>query len=388
MGRPLRVMHVIGGLELGGAETLLYRLCTNPLPGIEQQVICLGKPDWYSSRLVDKGIAVHHLGMSSWLSIISAVRDLRKILRQTEPDVIQSWMYLSNILSALVARRSAIPVVWGIHNSSFERVGLASRLSAYVGGAQAQRLANFVINCSVHSAELHAEIGYAVVANAVIPNGYDPVEFRLDADARAKTRQSLGLSDETFVVGSIARWHAHKDMPNLLSAVRMASDNGVPLRCLLVGSGLDADNRELIRAIADTGCKNLVVPLGTRSDVADLARALDLHVLSSSSEAFPNVVAETMLCGTPNVVTDAGDSGEIVGDRGWIVPPRSSKDLAGAITEAWSEWSKRPTEWDRRRDGARQRIAENFTFEKMVQAYAEVWRKVGSEPRLTADPQF
>ena len=46
--RPLRIVHVIGGLELGGAETLLYRLATHRIPGIEQEVICLGKRDWYS----------------------------------------------------------------------------------------------------------------------------------------------------------------------------------------------------------------------------------------------------------------------------------------------------------------------------------------------------
>ena len=64
----LRVLHVIGGLELGGAETLLYRLATRPSAGFEHEVICLGPPDWYSSRLEEQGIRVTHLGMSSALS--------------------------------------------------------------------------------------------------------------------------------------------------------------------------------------------------------------------------------------------------------------------------------------------------------------------------------
>jgi len=379
-GRPLRVVHVIGGLELGGAETLLYRLAIHPIPGIEQRVICLGEPDWYSSRLQERGIEVHHLGMRSPLTGLARFGNLRALLGKLDPDVIQSWMYLANMLSSAVAGRRRIPVVWGIHNSSFERVGLPSRLSAYFGGAAARRLASFVVNCSQHSSELHAKLGYSAVGNRVIANGYDPSEFRPDADARASTRRALGLDDRTFVVGSISRWHPHKDIPNLLDAVRMAADADFPLRCLLIGGGLGPENGELAAAIKKAGCQDLVVPLGTRSDVRDLARALDLHVLSSRSEAFPNVVAETMLSGTPNVVTDAGDSSAIVADQGWVVPPGDPQGLAAAITEAWREWSKEPSRWQRRQEGSRRRTAENFTFEKMAQAYADVWRQVAAAP--------
>jgi len=370
---PLRIVHVIGGLELGGAETLLYRLATHRIPGIEQQVICLGKRDWYSSRLEEQGIRVRHLGMSSPLTALTGIRQLGALLSSGEADIIQSWMYFANMLSAL-ARRNGTPVVWGIHNSSFERVGLPSRLCAYAGGANARRLTNFVVNCSRHSAEMHAKLGYSAVPGTVIPNGYDASAFRPDAKARASTRRTLGIDDDTFVVGSIARWHSHKDIPNLLSAIGIAADTGVPLRCLLIGRGLDASNRELSAAINQARCGDLVALLGTRADVPDLARAFDLHVLSSSSEAFPNVVAETMLSGTPNAVTDVGDSAFMVGDTGWAVPPGDAGALAKAIAEAWGERIGEPRKWRRRQQQARERIAENFTFEKMAEAYARVWR--------------
>ena len=121
------------------------------------------------------------------------------------------------------------------------------------------------------------------------------------------------------------------------------------------------------------------MPLGPRSDIPMLARALDLHVLSSRSEAFPNAVAETMLSGTPNAVTGAGDAAAIVGAEGWIVAPASPSKLADAIVEARGEWSQEPAKWQRRRDASRQRIVENYTFEKMANAYADIWRKVAAE---------
>jgi glycosyltransferase involved in cell wall biosynthesis len=287
-------------------------------------------------------------------------------------------MYLSNVLSSLAVRRGSTPVVWGIHNSSLEQVGLLSRMSAYLGGAGAPRLASFVVNCSRRSAKLHAKLGYSALPNRIIANGYDPSAFRPDDDARASTRSELGLGDGTFAVGSIARWHQHKDIPTLLRAVRIAADHGVPIRCLLVGRGLDHRDEELGSAIRAAGCEELVAGLGPRSDIPKLARAFDLHLLSSRSEAFPNVVAETMRSGTPNAVTDAGDAAAIVDDTGWVVPRASPQKLAQAIVEAYGEWSRKPSNWQLRRDVSRRRIVANYDFEKMASAYAEIWRKVAA----------
>ena len=116
---------------------------------------------------------------------------------------------------------------------------------------------------------------------------------------------------------------------------------------------------------------------GERTDIPEIARAPDLHVLASiGAEAFPNVVAETMLSGTPNVATDVGDAAFIVGDTGWTVAPGDADALAGAIEQAYLEWANSPDKWRERREAARRRIADNFTIERMVEAYEEVWRKV------------
>ena len=85
-----------------------------------------------------------------------------------------------------------------------------------------------------------------------------------------------------------------------------------------------------------------------------------------------------MLSGTPNAVTDVGDSARMVGETGWFVPAADPAKLAGAIEEAWREWLDRPAEWENRRERARRRIADNFTFERMAGAYQDVWRKMAN----------
>lgn len=369
----LRVLHVIGDLDLGGAETLLYRLATWPNPKIEHEVICLGGPGWYSSRLEENGVPVRHLGMTGLASTASAALGLRRHILDSRANVVQSWMYLANVLSSGVARRAGIPVVWGIHNSSLENVGHRSRVAAYIGGLTSRWLPSFVINCSAHSARLHAKYGYSAATGAIIPNGYDPSAFFPSDKARAATRKSLKIDDRTFVIGSITRWHSQKDVPTLIRALGLLRERPGRMMGLLIGRGLEEGNAELSRQLEAAGLGDMVRPLGRRSDIRDLARAMDIHVLASRTEAFPNVIAETMLSGTPNVVTDVGDSALIVGDTGWSVAAGNPERLADAIEEAYCEWASRPKQWQKRRSAARERIAENFAFERMAEAYEQVW---------------
>ena len=378
MAKPYRVLHVISGLHLGGAETLLYRLATSSHPEFEHEVICLGGREWYSARLEEHGVPVHHLGMTG-TNFASRLLRLRKLIRESGADVVQSWLYIANVLSGAFGRPAGIPVVWGIHASTFEHIGRVSRVCARVGGRQSRRLADFVINCSSRSAELHAPLGYAGVPNAVIHNGYDPEAFYPDEASRAATRRKLDIDDATFLIGSVGRWHAQKDIPNLLQATRLLLDRGLSVKCLLVGGGLDNANADLRREVELAGIEDTVILAGAQAKVQDYYRALDLHVLASSgSEAFPNVVAESMLCGVPNAVTDIGDSALMVAETAWVVPPRNSPALSDAIRQAYQEWSGHLGAWQQRRTAARKQIADRFTFDRMAEAYRDVWRRMAS----------
>jgi glycosyltransferase involved in cell wall biosynthesis len=287
-------------------------------------------------------------------------------------------MYRSNVLGGLLAKAAEKPVIWGIHASSLAPMRPSSRAVARLGGILARWTPDFIVNCSKRSAEVHGALGYSAAAGIVVPNGYDPSIWHPDEAARSLVRERLGLTPQDFVVGTVARWDPLKDIPNLLAALRIARGQEVPLRCFLIGAGLAPQNEVLMDEIRRHDCAGLVVPLGARSDLPALARAFDLHVLTSRTEAFPNVVAETMLSGVPNVVTDVGDAAIMVGDSGWVVPPENPSRLADAIVGAWGEWKEEPAAWAGRQEAARARIADNFSFEKMVAAYGEVWRKVAS----------
>ena len=101
-----------------------------------------------------------------------------------------------------------------------------------------------------------------------------------------------------------------------------------------------------------------------------------IHVLSSGwSEGFPNVLGEAMACGTPCIATDVGDSEEIIGDTGWIVPPGEPLRLGQAMLAAIEET---PEQHAARSARCRQRIAERFEIGSVYRQFAALWQEVSA----------
>lgn len=369
-----RVVHVIAGLGDGGAEMVLARL-VGADRGHEHVVVSLTDEGRHGPTLRAAGVAVHALGQRRGRFSPAAWLRLVRLLRALRPDVVQTWMYHADLLGGTAARAAGVrAVVWGVHSVGVDSPStrLVVRLCALLSRLVPRR----IVCVSQEGARLHGRLGYARDRLVVIPNGYDTAALAPDPAAREALRREWGCGPRTAVLGLLARWNVLKDHATLLAAFAgLAAPEGVDCRLVLAGGGMDGGNSELADLISRHGLTGRVALLGPRTDAAAVMSALDVHVLSSRVEAFPNVVAEAMCCGTPCVVTDVGDAALIVGRTGWVAPPGDPAALAAAMREALAERADADA-WSRRRQAARERIVANFGLSTVVESYARLWSEV------------
>ncbi|MGG4604869.1 glycosyltransferase [Paenalcaligenes sp. Me131] len=383
---PFIVVHIISGLGQGGAEAVLFRLVTASNPNAQHIVISMGGEDIYGERLRQAGITLYCLHMGGVLGLIPGFFKLRNLLKSLRPDVVQTWMYHADLIGGMAARSAGVKrIVWGIRNSgeNLHKGSPKSRVVAWVCAKLSTRIPTAIVACAENAAQRHQAWGYDADRMVVIPNGYDLRRWKVPEGTREQMRHELGLSLEQPVIGAIARWNPLKDHANLLAAFSQVVKSVPDARCVLVGEGLSADNASVMALLEQHGLVDKVLLLGRRDDIPAIMVALDIHVLSSQAEGFPNVVCEAMAAGVSCVVTDVGDAASILAGTGVVVPPRNAKALAQGIIQVLGDVHS--PERQKQRDQALVRV-QQFGLDKMVQRYVTLWQdgvpQVEAECRL------
>ena len=337
MNRPIRLMHIITGLEIGGAERSLHELlCVTDREQFVVEIVCLTREGPVGERIRALGVPVHALGLSRSMPNPVGVVTLSRMIRRFHPDVIQTWMYHADLLGGLAAKLAGgVPVAWGIRHCDFDWSVTRARTRHVVRmcARLSRRLPRRIVSNSRAAKEAHASIGYDAARIVVIPNGFDLDAFRPDPEARRALRSELAVPDGAVLIGAAGRFHPVKGHATFAKAAGLLAERDPDARFVLCGDGVEESNAEFTSLFDPALLRGRVSLLGRRDDMPRVLAALDVATSPSYEEAFPRVVGEAMACAVPCVATDVGDSELLVGDTGRIVPPRDPGALAGAWCE-------------------------------------------------------
>jgi len=375
---PLRVLHVITDLKVGGAETMLVKLLGAVDPErFPTAVVALVPGGELAAPLRELGVSVTELDLRPGRPDPRALWQLRRAVRDFAPDVIQAWMYHANLATTLAVWGSSVPVVWNIRHTLTDIADEAplTRLVIRTGGRLARRAAVVVHNAAV-SVEQHAPFGYDPARARVLPNGFDLDRFRPDGAAGSALRAELGLPDDALLVGLLARRHRFKGHENFLRAVAEVRRRVPGAHAVCAGRGVTAADPALAGLAARDDLRGHVHLLGPRDDASGFLAGLDvLCVASRWGEGFPNVLGEALACGTPCVATDVGESRTILEGVGAVVPPDDGAALATALTGMLELSAADRTELGRR---GRERVAEHYALDAVTRRYVDLWSEVGA----------
>lgn len=365
------VLHLITGLETGGAERMLARLVGRmDRARFPTAVVSMTGPGAIGPSIDAAGIRLYSLDLGRGRPDPRGVLRLRRILREFRPAVLQTWLYHADLLGVLACcPRLAPHLVWNLRCTQST---ISPLLRFWL--RRASSVPDAVVVNSQEGERFHRSLGYHPRRWALIHNGFDTVALRPDAGAGQRARRQLGIGADQAAILLPARYDPMKDHACFLAAAQSLVAARPDARFVLAGSGIGPDNRALVSAITAHGLADRTLLLGERGDLDRLYPAFDLVTLSSAyGEGFPNVLGEAMACGVPCVATNSGDSAAIIGDTGEIVPPSEPPALAAAWLRILDLGSS-----ERRALGlrARDRILRNYDLDRIVARYEQLYDEI------------
>ncbi len=307
---PHRIVFCITELEPGGAERCLVELvkrldrqrfdplvyCLGPRP--------LGNPTSLAVTLERSGVTVRCFGARRLVAFPGLVLKLRRQLAADSPQIVQSFLFHANVLTAPAARWAGVPhVVTGIRVAERGRrwhLALARWTDRWVDR-------HVCVSGAVRDFT-REQAGLPDSKLLVIPNGVDAQRFDR---ARPCPLSSLGLAPGRQAITFIGRLDEQKGLPWLLGQMPAIFAQLPNHDLLVVGSGPQRD--VLVRMVEDRGLADRVCFAGFRGDVSEILASSDMLVLASRWEGMPNVILEAMASGKPVVATDVEGVAEVLG---------------------------------------------------------------------------
>lgn len=354
--RQLRVGHMIGSLEIGGAERQVVNLI-NELPATQAAIVILSKTAGPLAAHLQPGIQKVHCA-ARWRTLPIDVWRLSRRLRVLNLDVLQTHMFWANFVGMVAGRIAGIPVLVTTEHGRNERKPFWAR---WVERVLISKIADMRICVSNDIRHLrNTTDGIPAEKLCVIANG-TPIG----------TRKRLADSSP-IVIGTLGRLIEAKDFSTLINAAGLLREEGVNFRLIIVGDGpLHAQ----LAAQIETQRLNDVVELpGFSTDTKACLERFDLYVISSVREGQPLSLLEAMAVGLPVVATRVGGIPGTVTDgvEAVLVPPGDAKALAMALAELAGDLAFRQSLGA----AAHERLLNEFSVTSSLQSHLDVYASI------------
>ena len=381
----MKVLHFITRLIVGGAQqnTLLnvedqhrdygdqVTLVTGPGIGPEGSLEPRARAGGFDFRVIEQ------LGRSirptaDW----SAYRELLKLLRDIQPEIVHTHSSKAGILGRAAARRLGIPVVHTIHGASFH-VGqspLAYQLYRQAERWAGKRTDHFI---SVADAMTDQYVAAGVAPRekfTTIYSGMEVEPFLNPPRPRDEVRAELGLQPEHVVAGKVSRLFHLKGHHFVIEAAADVVRACPQVRFLFVGDGILRKQFEADIARRVLGEYFVFAGLVPPERIPELIAAMDIVVHTSEWEGLARVLPQALISAKPAITFDIDGAREVIipGQTGYLLTPGSVPELIEALRELVTN----PELCRRLGETGRERFTDVFRHQTMTRRIREVYARV------------
>ena len=141
----------------------------------------------------------------------------------------------------------------------------------------------------------------------------------------------------------------------------------------MVGRDISTNNKELVGQINSLKINHKIFFLNQQNNLLQFYNGIDLLLLTSHSESFPNVIAESMLCSTPVISSNAGCSEKIINGNGFIMKNNDYQSIFKNLEKVIKTYKHKKKEWKYLKKKSRLQIQKNFSIPNMGKNYIKNW---------------
>ena len=366
----MRIMHVMGGGDVGGAKTQIMNTVTGLSRNNDVMLISF-RAGPFADEARERGIDVRVIERHN---PFRAARTMRDLVDAFKPDIIHCHGGRANLMGAMVRRSRQVPIVTTVH-SDYRLDYLGSPLKQYTLGtanAIALRFLDFYQPVADRMARTLIERGFDPERIVKIYNGMDFDRPKGEFDRVAYLRDTYGaeIEDGDVLCGIAARLTAVKDIATTIRGFAEALKSAPQLRLFIAGDGEDED---MLKKLCDQlGVRERVTFCGWVSPVMPFFRAMDINLLSSVSETFPYSILEGVCAGCATICSDVGGMPELIdtGENGYIFPVGDDKRLAEYLVRLGNDAELR----QKFADALYEKASRDFSRDKMCERQMENYR--------------
>lgn len=373
----MKILHIITGLSTGGAETMLYKLVKESNNRPEEHVVVSMMDEGTRGDGIKLYATLYCLNLKQGRFSFKAFWNLIKIIKKEQPDIIQGWMYHANLIASLANVFCRKVLFWNVRQSltNLDNEKTLTKIVINLSKIISRYSPNRIVYNSYTSLNQHKAIGFESDKSFVLVNGFDLTIFSAASENdKLQVREKLGIPHGSLVFGHVARFHPMKNHIGFVEAISSLMEIYPHIYVVMVGLGVNKENHELMRVINEKANHDRFILEGERNDLHKIFHSFDFLVSPSLwGEAFPNVIGEAMACGIPCVVSDVGDSAQIVGETGFIFNPNDPLLLRNSLNDAISLDS---VQYANRSEAVRLRVEALYSISSVYSQYIAAYKDV------------
>lgn len=364
------ILFIIESSETGGAENVFAELVQRIDRECYVPHVALLYEGWLFDKLKAERICPHMIPTGNGGFDFRLLSGIFAAIRKYDIDLVHSHLFTTNVYASVCGAMTGIPVISTFHGTM--DVNLCDSFN-WIKWAIINKLSSRIVFVSNYLQNYFVGHKKANRANSqVIYNGIDIDRFR-NGMGKAQARRTIGLSDNSFVIGCIGDLRPAKDYQSALQAVALLKEKIPNLKFVVAGT--ITNMIEELNELSDSlGIRNAVDFIGFRSDIENIMPSFDVYLSSSVSEGFSLSVVEAMAASIPVVATRSGGPEEIIihGETGLLVEVASPEKLAAAIE---SIYRSRETAESFVMSG-QSRVEKKFSVKAMVNNYENLFREL------------